>query len=749
MTRDVTRLLRDQGWRLARSGPAGLLLGSLLFVSACPGPVKPPTSLKEAKPVDPWAKADLIKPPKPAAAAALKLPPVNRFTLNNGLAVLTLRDDQLPLINVRLTLPVGSIDDPADRVGIADFTAMMLRQGAGGMSAEHIAQTVDRAGARLSVSPGYEVTTISCGAQARDLGLCLKMVAALVAQPSFPQEEMSEISSSLEAQVRSDRDDPGMLVAKHFYNQLYGDDHPAGRPLTLGSIAAIKRADLQRFYKTFYQPKGAVLAISGDVDPATLKRLATRAFACWRHGTRPPRTISPLAAPAPGLRVLLVDKPDLTQAFFMLGHAGVAMRDPDRDALRLVNYTLGGGGFSSRLMKVVRSKGGKTYGISSAFYAHEVDGLFRVRSSTRNAELWRTMALVKGELDRIRRVPPTAAEIAAAKGKLAGGFAIRFKTGSQLAAALALAQVRGLGDTYVSELPLRIDRLDEATVAAAARTHVKPSAMVLAIVGKGSVVAPLLDKAGVRYQKIDYLAPISARARAREKMAATISPAEQKAGAELLAEAIKAAGGERAVRKLKALKLSGTLTRQTRHGQMVSTYAAEMLPPTHLRLSFVLAGAAAAGRPAMKMEQVLAGERGFMVVNGKKQPLPPRTLGALKRSLWRHPAFVLKNALAKGVRLRPSTDPQIDAKTQRGLEIFPVAGRPLTLVLDNETYRLVGLRDKGRSGEVNISTLSGHQRDETLGLWLPRKQVAQGGKLVLEVKRIEINPRLDKQSITR
>ena len=71
----------------------------------------------------------------------------------------------------------------------------------------------------------------------------------------------------------------------------------------------------------------------------------------------------------------------------MLGHAGVSISHPARDALRLVDYVLGGGGFSSRLMKEVRSKGGKTYGISSAFYAHQADGVFRVRSSTRNAEI--------------------------------------------------------------------------------------------------------------------------------------------------------------------------------------------------------------------------------------------------------------------------------------------------------------------------------------------------------------------------
>ncbi|MCK5796443.1 MAG: insulinase family protein, partial [Deltaproteobacteria bacterium] len=581
----------------------------------------------------------------------------------------------------------------------------------------------------------------TCSAQAQNLSLCLKMVASLVARPTFPKKEMSQVARQLEGMVRADRDDPSMLAAKHFYNQLYGDDHPAGRPLTLAGIQAITRKDLLHFYKTHYRPGDAVLAITGAINTKTLPKALSRAFLLWTQGKRPPRHVTPVKDPPRGLRVLLVDKPDLTQSFFALGHAGVSFRNPDRDALRVANYVLGGGGFSSRLMKVVRSQGGKTYGINSAFYAHEADGVFRVRSETRNPEIVRTLALVRQELRRIESAPPTTQEIVAAKGQIAGGFALPFKTGAQVAAALALAQVRHLGDAYVSEFPLRIDHLTATQIASALKKHLHPDHLVAAIVGRGAVVAPLLDAAKIPYERISYLAPISARQRKKAKRAVTISPADAKAGRALLRQALRAAGGRRALAKITSARLRGKLTRQTPAGPMVSRYEAVLWPPSHLLLSFELGGAAGKDGPRLKMQQVLADKGSFMAVNGKKRPLPPQQVAALRRSLFRHPVFVLQNATAKGTRLRPSHDPAIDKKTQRGLDVFPPHGLPLTLIFDKKTSRLIGLREGRATGKLRASVFSKHGKDKRLGVWLPYKQTAKKGRLVVEITSITLNPK--------
>ncbi|MBW2731377.1 MAG: insulinase family protein [Deltaproteobacteria bacterium] len=691
---------------------------------------------------DPWADESLlIKQPPAAPAEAFKLPPIQRHPLKNGLSVLVVRDPTLPLVNVKLLIKSGAVDDPAHKVGLSDFTMKMLRQGVRGRSADEISARVEAPGASLHISPGHESSTISCSGRSKTFDLCLQTVFELVARPTFPLNEMKEVRDSLLGQVKQARDDPGQLAALHFYNMLYGDDHPAGRPLTAKSVESITRGDLKRFHARHLLPTGSILVLSGDVPTNISKRVGAR-FSNWRRGRATRRVIAPVKNPRPGLRVLLVDKSDLTQSFFMLGHAGVNISNPARDPLRLVNYVLGGGGFSSRLMKEVRSKGGKTYGISSAFYAHQADGVFRVRSSTRNTEIIRTLELVRAELRKIRAKPPTKGEIKAAKGKMVGSYPIRFKTASQLAASLALAQLRGLGDRYVTEFPLRIERQGVKEIAAAARAYVKPNRLLCAIVGKASVVAPLLEAAKIPFTQISYLAPISALERTMARRAAKISPAEQRMGRKLLDRVVKANGGDRAFSKLQRLRLQGTLKR----GIVPANYTLLLIAPDQARLDFELA-MNKPGMPKLRLIQVLAGKKGFNLITGSPHAMSAQQVSALRSMVWRRPAFLFRHAAAREVRLRPSKETALKGKL--ALDVYPKDAEPLTLVFAPKTLRLIEMRRRGAGGISRITSYSDHRK---VGhVWLPHHAETQSGKKVQTwiIEKIEINPKITSADITR
>lgn len=484
------------------------------------GPARPPatpakaSAAARATSVDPWrGRTDLLQAPPPRAGVRLPLADLSRVALPNGVTLLLLPDPTLPLISVQLHLPCGSIDDPAAQAGLAAFTFEMLPQGTRRRGADAIATTVEAAGATLNTRAGYETSQIGCSGRREQLGLCLGLVAELAREPAFAPTEIEEVRRRLLGEVRDARDDPATLAALHFANQLYGDAHPAGRAISAESLARITRTDLVAFHRRQLVPQGAILAVSGDLDPATVARQVRRLLDGWRGGA--PRRAPPPALPpiANGLRLLLVDKPELTQSFFALGHGGVSVKDRARDALRLGNYVLGGGGFSSRLMQQVRSAGGKTYGISSAFEAHADDGAFRIASFTRHEELVPTLRLVLRELAQLRLQPPSAAELLGAKGQLAGGYVLEYQTAAHLAAALAHAQLAGLPDSYVSELPLRLDALTLEAVATAIRDRLHPDQLIGTVVGRATTVAPLLRQAGLPFTTISYQAPISAALR--------------------------------------------------------------------------------------------------------------------------------------------------------------------------------------------------------------------------------------------
>ncbi|MBK8481555.1 MAG: insulinase family protein [Proteobacteria bacterium] len=454
-----------------------------------------------------------MQPPAPRAGVRLPLEGLSRVALPNGATLLLLRDNTLPLISVQLHLPCGAIDDPAAQGGLAAFTLEMLPQGTRRRGADAIAEAVEAAGAALDTRAGYEASQLVCSGRREQLPLCLGLVAELVRAPAFAPAEIEEVRRRLLGEVKDARDSPATLAALHFANQLYGDAHPAGRAISAESLARIGRAELIAFHQRHIVPQGTVLAVTGDVDPAAVTRQVRQLFGGWRgHAPRraPPPALPPLAQ---GLRVLLVDKPDLSQSFFALGHAGPRRSDPAHDALRLANYVLGAGGFSSRLMQQVRSAGGKTYGISSVFDDHRDDGAFRIASFTRHEELVATLRLVLHELRELRRRPPSSAELRGAKGQLAGGYVLEYQTAAHLASALARAQLHGLPDSYVSELPLRLDALTTDAVAAAVDSHLRSDALVGAVVGRAATVGPLLQRAGIAFTTISYLAPISAAER--------------------------------------------------------------------------------------------------------------------------------------------------------------------------------------------------------------------------------------------
>ncbi len=477
-----------------------------------------PTTQAAADPLAYWkGRADVISLPPVKPAEALTLPTTKVFQLKNGLTVLLVPDRSLPIMSVQLLLPVGSIDDPADKVGLADFTASMLRQGTRRYSADALSKVVDSAGASLSAASGYETTRLACSGRSDSAGLCLQMVADLARRPTFPAKEMHEIQQKLLGAVRQALDDPATLAELHFYNMLYGDDHPAGRPLTKASILNISNQDLKAFFRRAYTPTKAILGVSGQFEMGRVEARIKQLFRAWPRGKAPPRHLPAVASPPRGMKVLLVDKPDLSQAFFTMGHPGIKYLHPHRDAAVVMNYVFGGGGFSSRLMQVVRSQGGKTYGISSHLDMNTDDGSFAIQSFTKNDQLLVMLQMVQKELKRLLTDPPSLQELTAAKGFIAGGYAIRFQTAASITRRMMAARLRGLPPSFIAEFPLRVNRLSLAEVGRAAREHLHPAQLLVAVVGRAAVVGPLLKAANIPFEKISYLAPISGKKRDHPK----------------------------------------------------------------------------------------------------------------------------------------------------------------------------------------------------------------------------------------
>jgi hypothetical protein len=255
------------------------------------------------------------------------------------------------------------------------------------------------------------------------------------------------------------------------------------------------------------------------------------------------------------MRVRLVDKPEQTQSQIILGRAGVSVLDPDWLAGELVAYSLGEGAFSSRLMKVVRAEGGKTYGADAGFETSRVVGAFRARTATRNAETMATLRLVVEEIAKMKALGPTADELAAAQANLGGAHVLGLQNGPSVARAILSAETLGLGEAFVRELPVRVAAVTLEQAKAAARDNLSGEDLVVVIVGRASEVAPQLAKIGLPVETFSWLDSPSRR----DKKPSAVDPIKAAQAKQLLDAALAAKGGEARLRGLKDVIGKGTV----------------------------------------------------------------------------------------------------------------------------------------------------------------------------------------------
>jgi peptidase M16-like protein len=366
---------------------------------------------------------------------------------------------------------------------------------------------------------------------------------------------------------------------------------------------------------------------------------------------------------------------------------GIRHADPQYYAVRLMNYALGGGGFSSRLMKVVRSEGGKTYGVRSSFLAGRDAGPFEASTFTRNAETTATLRLVLDEIAKMRTGGPTEEELKAAKNNIIGGYGLRLETGTDLAEELIGAELDGLDGKYVVEYPARLDAVTVKDATTAAAQHLDPRALV--VVGKASEVGPALKKAG--YSKIEvvsYLDPVSGaerrELRAQRSAQAEVLPAEAMEGKRLLELALQARGGQAALSKVQTLALTGKGMLSMQGQQLPVSIDLKEIRGKASREDMDMGG--------MQVRLIVGNGKAYVQQGDMRKDAPPEMRAELEKALFRDPNFLVVNALQPGVKLRglkPTADSGVNYDT---LEVISPEGDTYTLLLDQKTHHLAKLR---------------------------------------------------------
>ncbi|MGZ3459047.1 MAG: M16 family metallopeptidase, partial [Archangium sp.] len=361
------------------------------------------TSKKKAAPAKKAAPMKKAAPVKKAAPStgALQLPPIHESTTSSGLQVLAAERGPLPLVAARLIIRSGSATDPADKHGLADFTARLLRRGTARMSADELDEAIEFVGASFSVGSSEDVLSLFITTPAEHFPAMMSILGQLVREPSFPEREVEQARERTLAGFANDLDDPSVIADRAFTRALWSG-HPYGHDVG-GSAAHVRtftRDDLVRFHRERMGPRVSLLTVVGAVSPQVVAEEAEKAFAGWEGGPEAPVELPP-ADKVAGSRVLLVDKPDQTQTQVRIGGPGFRVGHPDYFPSTLMNNALGGG-FTSRLVNEVRVERGLTYGISSYFDMMHAGGVFGIHTFTQTDRTREMLDVTLGEVAKVR-----------------------------------------------------------------------------------------------------------------------------------------------------------------------------------------------------------------------------------------------------------------------------------------------------------------------------------------------------------
>jgi len=433
-----------------------------------------------------WAQiaSDLLAPPSTMTFPSLVFHPLKakRIVRPDGMVLFLLEDHELPLIQMQAIIRTGSYLDPDDKLGLAEMTGAVMRTGGTEkMSGDRIDDELEFVAASVETYIGEEAGWASLSVLKKDLDRGLAIFGDVLMHPVFDSKKVELRRNQYIEQIRRRNDQPAPIAQREWKRLVYAG-HPFGRISTARTIRAISRDDLVRFHGRCFFPGNIILSVSGDFEEADLVNRLNAVFGGWKKG----EGTVPLPPPVPlkySRSLNLIEK-DGPQAVLRMGHLGVAKNDPDWPALDVFDSVLGGNGFSSRLMREVRSNRGLAYSVASLVSGGRSRGVILTACQTKSASCVEALSLMRDILKGFRNDKVSDEELKIAKESIANSFVFRFNSSFRIVSEQANLEYLGLPADWLEFYREGVSRVTADDVLRVARKHLQPDQLTIVVVGK-------------------------------------------------------------------------------------------------------------------------------------------------------------------------------------------------------------------------------------------------------------------------
>jgi zinc protease len=414
----------------------------------------------------------------PASALALD---IQVLESPGGAGFWLVEEPSIPIVAMQLSFEGGARLDPAGKEGLAKFFAGMLEEGAGELDAVGFSEARDDLSASFRFEADSDSVTVGARMLVEMVEPAIALLATALTAPRFDPEPLDRVRAQIISNIAEGGQDPEKVAAETWFAAAF-PDHPYGRSAdgTAESMATIGRDDLVAARVRLLTRVNARIALVGAIGAEQAGRIVDMVLAGLPEGV-PMAEARADRPPPPGVTV--VDLP-VPQSAAVFGQIGLPLTDPDYMAAYVMNYVLGGGGFSSRLMIEVREKRGLAYGVYSNLSNFDEAAVYLGRVQTENPRMAETLAVIRAEWARMAAEGITAEELDAAKRYLTGSFPLRFDSNAKIAGYLVFLQETGLGKDYLERRNALVEAVTLEDVRRVATRLLRPEALSIVVVGQ-------------------------------------------------------------------------------------------------------------------------------------------------------------------------------------------------------------------------------------------------------------------------
>lgn len=505
------------------------------------------------------AQVDRSVLPPPGPAPKIEFTDPATFTLDNGLKVFVVPNNKLPRVAFYLILNRDPLFE-GDNAGLTGFVGDMMMAGTNSRTKDQLDEEIDFIGASL----GAGSTSLSASSLKKHQGKVLELMTDVLYNPIFPQEELDKLKKQTLTSLASSKDDPDYLAGVISNALVYGKEHPYGETMTEETVENVNLEDVEEYYRTYFKPNIAYLAIVGDITDKEAKTLVNEYFASWEKEEVPTFDYQKPELPTEN-KVALLDRSSAVQSVINIAFpVEMHLTNPDYMATRVMNFILGEG-FNSRLNGNLRETKGYTYGARSSFGSDKLMAKFSAGTSVRNEVTDSSVYEMIYEIRNLKENGITEEELEMAKANLSGRFGRSLENPNTIATFAINIDRYDLPEDFYSSYLQRLDALTVEDINQVAAKYLKPENMYITVVGNGAAIKEGLAQFG-EISMYNY--------KGDEVQEIQLSD-DSKTASEVIAGYLEAVGGEAAVEAIKTAKLEMTAEVQGTKLEMMAIHDME------------------------------------------------------------------------------------------------------------------------------------------------------------------------------